>query len=99
MRLRLEVRREFASDLQDYLQDAGFECERLIMEALGAPEIIYVSAGSLTIIDIVYRWITAKKEKTPDITVVILTDDGTRVELDKVEPDEAKKYLEGKGEL
>lgn len=54
MELKLEVPREFVSDLEGYLQEAGFECQREIGKALGWPEVIYVAAGSLTIINILH---------------------------------------------
>jgi hypothetical protein len=93
MELQLEVQHKFVADLEEYLQKAGFECQREIREALGWPEIIYVVASSLNIIDILYNWIQAKKKNEPETTIIIITDKGTRVDLRKVIPEETKKYL------
>lgn len=93
MSLRLEVPQELASDLERYVRGAGFECHREMRKDIGWPESIYVVAGSVAIIDILYSWLERKKRKDPSITVSLITDKGVRLDLDRVSSDEARKSL------
>ena len=93
MELKIEVSGENASNLQNYLQEAGFECQREIRKALGWPETLYVLAASLSIIDTLYSWLKSKKKNERETTIIIITDRGSRINLDSVSPDKAKELL------
>lgn len=97
MELSIEVHRgnqEVVRDLVDYLQEAGFECQREMRKALGWPEIIYVTGASLSIIDILYSWLKRKKRQEPNLMIVIVTGKDIRVNFNNVSSDEAKKHLQ-----
>jgi len=55
---------------------------------------ISVAAAGLAIVDRLYSWLKAKKREEPNVTIVIVTDMGTRIDLNNVSPDEAKKTLQ-----
>ena len=93
MKLKIEVPKEYSSDLAERLRSTGFECWMEIKKSLGWPEVIYVAAASLAIIDILYSWINDAREKDPNITIVIITEGGSRINPDEMPLDEAKKCL------
>lgn len=99
MELIVEVPREFAPDLKDYLQEARIDYRVLVILKPGDwPVMISTAvttlAAALYIIKTLYAWSKAKKREGVNVPITVVIDKRTRIDLNNVSPDEAKKILQ-----